>query len=94
MKWLTPEIIGIASFVVLLIGSVVKFTRDWSKDWKDRILAQDRRLEIHDDRLTEHDIELAEITRDISYIKETSGETRKDVKTLLRLANGRNNGTA
>ena len=88
MKWLTPEVVGIISFIVLLVVSVVKFIRNWTKNWNDALLAQDRRLEIHDNHLSEHDIELAEITKDIAYIRETAKETHDDVKTLLKQHGG------
>jgi len=71
--------------VVILItglGAVAFFMiKNWARNWETRLTA-------HDDRLGNHDIQIATITANMEHIRTTGDETRDDVKELLRQSNG------
>ncbi len=55
------------------------------------MIAHDGRLDEHDTKLTEQAVLNATVSANIEHIRATVGETREDVKELLR-HNGRNTG--
>lgn len=47
------------------------------------MVAQDKRLNDHEDRHLKSDIKLAVIAAELQYIKDTGDQTSKDVKKIL-----------
>lgn len=85
------------SYVVAIIMAglgAVAFSRikKWTDDWETRIVAQDSRLEEHEGRHLQSDIKLAVLAAELGHIKETTTETRKDVKKLLDVRRDRSTG--
>ena len=79
----------IVGFVISGLAVTAWFMiRGWKKSWEDRIIAQDRRLDGHGEQISETKTELEVLKSDVGHIRETVDETRTDVKTLVRQANG------
>ncbi len=75
---------AIGALIIGGLGTVAWFMiRNWAKTWETRIAAQDRRLEIHDNRLNEHETVLEVTKTDIKHIRSQVDETHDDVKRLL-----------
>ncbi len=85
-----------SSLLALIVGSLSVVAwwliRSWARTWKDRVMAQDKRLDEHDTKHTEHDVNHAVLKANLEYIRATADETRKDVKELLRQNGKRNTG--
>jgi len=82
-----PEYIA-GLLVTALIGLAGVMIRNYFTNWETRMLAQDKRLNSHDAKYTEHSVEIATIKANMEHIRETGDETSADVKTLLRHSNG------
>ena len=78
----------IAILITTLIASLGFLIAGWIKSWETRIVAQDKRLDRHDGLHSNHEIKHATIVAELDNLKVTADETRKDVKELLRYANG------
>jgi hypothetical protein len=75
---------AIAALVIASLGTVAWWMiRNWARTWETRISAQDRRLEIHDNRLNEHDTLHAITSANLEHIREQVDETHDDVKRIL-----------
>ena len=75
---------AIAALVITSLGAVAWWMiRNWAKNWETRIAAQDRRLEIHDNRLNEHDTLHAITNANLEHIRDQVDETHDDVKRIL-----------
>ena len=73
---------SIVAIIIASLGIVAwAMIRHWARTWETRLTA-------HDDRLGNVDIQIATITANMEHILITGDETRKDVKELLRNANG------
>ena len=76
----------VVAVILAGLGCVAFFMiKQWAKNWEARLLKQDTRLDNHDKRHNEHDVKHAEVTTHLEHIRETSEETRSDVKKLLRI---------
>ncbi len=78
-----------AQYIVILLISglgTVAFLmiKNWARTWETKLTA-------HDERLGDHDVQIATITANMEHILVTGDKTRDDVKELLRQSNGRNN---
>ena len=82
-----------SSMLALTITSLGLVTwwliRGWAKNWKDRLVAQDKRLDDHDTKHSEHDVNHAVLKANLEHIRDNTDEMRKDVKDLLRHTNGK-----
>lgn len=85
-----------SSLLALIVGSLSLVAgwliRNWARTWRDRVMAQDKRLDEHDTKHTKHDVHHAEMKANLEHIRATADETRKDVKELLRQNGKRNTG--
>ena len=71
------------------LGTVVWFMiRNWAKSWETRLIAQDRRLNLHEERHAKHDTKHAVLETELAHIRADTTETRADVKKLLGAVNG------
>ncbi len=68
--------------------------RDWKQTVTTRLVAQDRRLDGHDEKHAQHDTAHKVLQTKLDNIEKTADETSADVKTLLRqsYANNRHSG--
>lgn len=70
--------------LVTLIGSLsaVAFfmIRSWATSWQAK-------LTLHEEKIGEHDVQIATISANMEHIRITADETREDVKQLLRNQN-------
>ena len=82
-----PEYIA-GLLVLALIGLAGHMIRNYFSNWETRMIAQDERLDSHDDKYTDHAVQIATIKANMEHIRATGDETSKDVKTLLRHSNG------
>ncbi len=74
------EIETILVTIISALGIVTFFMiRSWAMSWE-------LRLNAHDERLGEHDVDLATISTNMEHIKVSVDETRDDVKELLKAA--------
>ncbi len=77
-----PEIEKLLALIVTGLGFVAwAMIKGWANRWETRLVTQD-------DRLSNHDVQIATITANMEHIRVTGDETREDVKQLLRNANG------
>ncbi len=71
--------------LITLIGSLsaVAFfmVKSWATSWQAK-------LTLYEERIGEHDVQIAHISANMEHIRVTADETRKDVKQLLRNQNG------
>lgn len=73
---------SIVAIIIASLGVVAwAMIKNWAKNWETRLTA-------HDDRLGDHDVQIATITANMEHIRVTGDETREDVKQLLRNSNG------
>lgn len=67
--------------LITLIGSLsaVAFfmIKSWATGWQAK-------LALYEERIGEHDVQIATITANMEHIRVTADETREDVKQLLR----------
>ena len=82
-----PEYIA-GLLVVALIGLAAFMIRNYFGNWETRMIAQDDRLNDHDEKHTGHAVQIATIKANMEHIRATGDQTSKDVKTLLRHSNG------
>ena len=75
LVWLLIAGLGTVAWVMI---------RKWANTWETRLLHQDRRLDLHNKRISDNELETATLKSDVRHIKETSDETRADVKEILR----------
>ena len=70
--------------LITLIGSLsaVAFfmIKSWATGWQAK-------LALYEDRIGEHDVQIATITANMEHIRITADETREDVRELLRNQN-------
>ena len=76
-----------AQYIVILLISglgTVAFLmiKHWARTWETKLTA-------YDERLGNHDVQIATITANMEHIRVTGDETRDDVKELLRQSNGK-----
>lgn len=55
--------------------------KNWARSWEAKLIS-------HEEKIGEHDIQIAIITANMEHIRITGDETREDVKELLRNQNG------
>lgn len=60
----------LAAFIVALIVVAFVMVQGWARRWETRLAAQDRRLEITDRRLAEHDQLHALTGANVEYIRD------------------------
>jgi len=83
----------IAGLLVLALVSLAGFMiRNYFKNWETRMVVQDKRLNSHDAKYTEHSVEIATIKANMEHIRAIGDETSADVKTLLSLNGNRSTG--
>ncbi len=70
--------------LITLIGSLSAVAFFMIKNWA---LSWQAKLALHEERLGEHDVEIATISANMEHIRITADETREDVKELLRNQN-------
>ncbi len=51
--------------------------KSWASSWETRLTA-------HDDRLGDHDVQIAYLKANVEHIRATADETHTDVKELLK----------
>lgn len=70
--------------LITLIGSLsaVAFfmIKSWATSWQGKLAS-------YEERIGEHDVQIARITTNMEHIRVTADETREDVKQLLRNQN-------
>lgn len=80
---------------IILIGARFAYlTNQRNKTFDTKVIGLHRMIDLVSDRVAEHDVQNAETKKDIEYIKKASDETRKDIKQLLQIANGRASGAS
>ena len=82
-----PEYIA-GLLVIALIGLAGHMIRSYFRSWETRMIAQDDRLSDHDNKYTDHSVQIATIKANMEHIRATGDETSADVKKLLRRPNG------
>ena len=85
-----PYVLGL--IIAGLAAVAWLFIREWKETWENRVIAHDSRLNEHDTKLTEQAVLNATVSANIEHIRETSDETRKDVKQLLKQNGHRSTG--
>ncbi len=84
------------TIAAVIIGTLLTVAgwliRDWKNNWQNRIVAQDKRLDVHDTKHTEHDLNHAVLAANLENIITATSETRTDVKELLRQNGKRSTG--
>ncbi len=84
-----------AATIAIVLGFLGVFgwlLRDWKNNWQNRIVAQDKRLDNHDSKHTEHDLNHAVLVANLEHIRSAADETRTDVKELLSQNGNRSTG--
>ena len=75
----------IQTIVVMIItglGALAFFMiKHWTNSW-------DRKFISHDKRISKHDVQIATLAANMDHIKETTDETREDIKRFLRKTDG------
>ena len=75
----------IAGIIIGSLGIVAWFLiRNWLKNWESRLIAQDMRLDKHEERHNLHDVNHATISNELQNIRKKTDEIGTDVKELLR----------
>jgi hypothetical protein len=82
-----PEYIA-GLLVMALIGLAGFMIRNYFSSWETRMIAQDDRLDDHDNKYTDHAVQIATIKANMEHIRATGDETSADVKKLLRRPSG------
>lgn len=80
------------AITLVFVGVFGWLVRDWKNNWQNRIIAQDKRLDNHDNKHTEHDLNHAVLKANLEHIRATADETSQDVKQLLSNGKRTSNG--
>ena len=75
----------VAIFITALIAVAGFLMKQREKRWETRLIAQDSRLDKHDVKHGEHDVQIAILQANVEHIRATGDETSADVKELLKL---------
>lgn len=82
-----PYLIGV---IISVLGLLAWYLiRDWKKNWEDRVIGLDDRINKHDLQHGEHNVNHAILKANIEHIRTVADATSKDVKELLRQSNGK-----
>ncbi len=79
-------------FVGTLVTALLLLIRRWDKTWETRMIAQDKRLDGHDNKHVEHDVNHAVLKANLEHIRANTDEMKKDVKDILRQNGNRSTG--
>ena len=72
----------IVVMIITGLGALAFFMiKHWTKSWDSKFIS-------HDKRISKHDVEIATLAANMEHIKETTDETRKDIKEFLSKSDG------
>lgn len=83
----------VAAVIIVCLATVAWYmVRGWKKNVETRMLAHDRRLDIHTIKHSEQDVFNATVAERMDHIVKTGDQTALDVKELLKPNGKRNTG--
>jgi len=81
-----------ALLITALIAVAAFLMKQRERRWETRLIAQDSRLDGHDVKHGQHDVQIAILQANVEHIRATGDETSADVKELLKLNGKRSTG--